>query len=119
MTKMSNTPQTRLPDGQVRFAGFTDLPAGRQVLGNWCTYVLECENGCYYKGKTNNLERRIQEHCSGNGAKYTKEHKPIKLVYVKGFETESEAVKHEKYLKSGAGREWLKNYLREESVQND
>lgn len=105
---------------EIRFAGFTDaLPAGRQVGNSWYTYVLECENGYYYKGKTNNLERRIQEHCSGKGAKYTKEHKPIKLVYVKGFETEAEAVKHEKYLKSGSGREWLKEYLRGEVMQDD
>lgn len=97
---------------QIRFKGFTDvLPAVRQVGNSWYTYVIECENGTYYKGKTNNLERRMQEHFSGKGAKYTKEHKPIKVVYIKDFKTEKEAVEHEKYLKSGSGREWLKAYL--------
>ena len=97
---------------KVRFAGFTDaLPAGRQVGNSWYTYVIECENGHYYKGKTNNLERRMKEHFSEKGAKYTKEHKPVRVVYIKEFETEKQAVEHEKYLKSGSGREWLKSYL--------
>ena len=105
---MSNTPQ-------ISFAGFTDDWEKRK-LGD----LMEITSvKRIHQSETNNLEKRMQEHCSGKGADYTKKHKPVKLVYVKGFETEAEAVKHEKYLKSGAGREWLKNYLREESVQND
>lgn len=103
---MENTPE-------VRFVGFTDvLPDGqasdRQVGNNWYTYVLLCENGTLYKGKTNNLERRIQEHLSGSGAKYTKCNRPIRLVHVESFATEKEAVKREQYFKSSAGRAWLK-----------
>lgn len=110
---------TRLPDGQengsnvpeIRFKGFTDLPAGRQALGKWCIYVLECDDGSFYKGKTNDLLRRIDEHMKGDGAEHTKKHKPVKLVYFEPFETEEQSLQKEKYLKSGSGREWLKEHL--------
>ena len=96
---------------QIRFKGFTHLSADRQALGNWCVYVLECDNGSFYKGKTNNIKRRINEHINGRGAKYTKLHKPVKLVYLEYFDSESEALQKEKFLKSGFGREQLKKYL--------
>ena len=44
-------------------------------------YILECSDGSYYTGSTNNLERRILEHSSGEGANYTKRRSPVKLVY--------------------------------------
>jgi len=104
MSRNQNVPQ-------VRFKGFTDLPAGRQALGKWYAYVLLCDDGSLYKGKTNNIERRMNEHLSGAGAEHTKKHKPIELVHLESFETEKGAIEREKYLKSGIGREWLKQYL--------
>lgn len=104
MTKENGKPQ-------IRFAGFDDLSADRQELGKWCVYVLLCEDGSLYKGKTNDINRRLKEHLSGNGARHTKMHKPVKLVYTEYFDTEQEALEKEKYLKSGGGREWLKNMM--------
>ena len=75
------------------------------------TYVLLCENGAYYKGFTNNLEHRYQQHLCGQGAKFTAKHKPIKIAYYETFETEEEAVAREKYFKSGSDREWLKTRI--------
>lgn len=75
------------------------------------TYVLLCDNGSYYKGFTNNLEHRYQQHLKGNGAKYTAKHKPVKIAYYEVFSTEQEAVAREKYFKSGSGREWLKSKI--------
>ncbi len=75
------------------------------------TYVLLCDNGAYYKGFTNNLERRYQQHLDGQGAKYTAMHKPVKIIYYEIFDTEQEAIAREKYFKSGSGREWLKNKI--------
>ena len=96
---------------RIRFKGFTDLPAGRQVLGKWCVYVLACDDGSFYKGITNDLTGRISAHIKGRGAEHTKKHKPIKLVYCEAFETEKEAAAKERFLKSGSGREWLKQNL--------
>eukprot|EP00804_Cyclotella_cryptica_P020645 CCRYP_003467-RA/>CCRYP_003467-RA protein AED:0.32 eAED:0.32 QI:0/-1/0/1/-1/1/1/0/296 len=46
-----------------------------------CTvYVLELENGKYYVGSTTNRKRRIQEHINRRGSKWTREHKPIRVL---------------------------------------
>lgn len=75
------------------------------------TYVLLCDNGAFYKGFTNNLEKRYQQHLIGKGADYTAKHKPIKIAYYEIFNTKEEAVAREKYFKSGIGREWLKKHI--------
>ena len=48
-------------------------------------YILECANGNYYTGSTNNLERRLAEHQDGRGANFTRKHLPVKLVYFEEF----------------------------------
>lgn len=45
------------------------------------TYIVECKDGTLYTGWTNNLEKRIADHNSGKGAKYTRARKPVTLVY--------------------------------------
>ncbi len=75
----------------------------------WFTYVIECEDGSFYKGYTDNLLRRYRQHCNGTGAQYTKDHKPKQLYYWEMHYSEEGALEREKYLKSGVGREWFKN----------
>lgn len=75
----------------------------------WFTYVIECEDGSFYKGYTDNLLRRYRQHCNGTGAQYTKDHKPKQLYYWEMHYSEEAAMEREKYLKSGVGREWFKN----------
>ena len=43
------------------------------------TYIIRCEDNSLYTGMTNNLDKRVNEHLSKNGAKYTKSHKVTKL----------------------------------------
>ena len=74
----------------------------------WFTYVIECEDGSFYKGFTDNLLRRYQQHRNGTGADYTKTHKPKQLYYWEMHYSKEAALQREKYLKSGAGREWFK-----------
>lgn len=45
------------------------------------TYVLKCANGAYYTGSTKNLGKRFEEHQMGIGANFTKNNRPLKLVY--------------------------------------
>jgi len=59
------------------------------------TYILECNDGTYYTGWTNNIEKRYADHNQKKGAKYTKGRGPLKLVYLKGFETKTEALQQE------------------------
>jgi putative endonuclease len=60
-----------------------------------------------YVGLTDNLERRFTQHNSGY-EKTTRAYRPFQLVYTEVFPDRLSARAHEKYLKSGAGKEFLK-----------
>ena len=62
------------------------------------TYILECSNGAYYVGSTNDLERRLQEHQAGLGSRFTSAHLPVKLVYWEEYQTLEEAFRRERQL---------------------
>ena len=75
------------------------------------TYILfSIKKGNYYKGSTENLDARIQQHNAGL-VSFTSKYKPWKLVYYEIHPTRAEAMKREKFFKSGKGREWLKNNI--------
>ncbi|MBN2414044.1 GIY-YIG nuclease family protein [candidate division KSB1 bacterium] len=78
-------------------------------------YVIELTNQQTYRGHTNNLERRIEEHKTGKSP-YTRKFKYKKLLYYETCDTRAEAMKREKFLKSGKGREWLRQKLAEQSA---
>ena len=59
------------------------------------TYILRCGDGSLYTGWTNHLTKRVADHNAGRGAKYTKAHLPVELVYYEIFETMEEAMKRE------------------------
>ena len=62
-------------------------------------YIVQCQNGTYYVGFTNNLENRIKEHNSGHGAKYLKGKCPVQLRYVKEYRYYRNALHAERNLK--------------------
>ena len=62
------------------------------------TYILECYDGSYYTGSTIDLEKRIEEHQSGNGANHTKLRLPVKLVYYEEYPQISQAFYREKQI---------------------
>ena len=63
------------------------------------TYMLKCSDGTLYTGWTNDLEKRVEAHNSGKGAKYTKARRPVELAYYEEFETKEQAVKREYAIK--------------------
>ncbi len=77
-------------------------------------YVLiSLKDGTRYIGYGEDAETRLKRHNKGDN-RFTKGHQPWKLVYKEcGYKTRSEAMKREKHLKSGQGREWLnkKGYI--------
>ncbi len=77
-------------------------------------YVIKNENNQLYKGWTTNLEKRIYYHNQGL-SNYTKNRGPWKLVYYEMYNNKNEAIKREKFLKSGKGREFLKKIFSERS----
>lgn len=62
------------------------------------TYILECNDGSYYVGSTKNLQRRLRQHQRGKGAKYTRSHAPVKLVYFEEYDSLADAYHREKEL---------------------
>lgn len=63
------------------------------------TYIVECSDGSLYTGWTNDIEKRIRAHNSGQGAKYTKPRRPVTLVYKEEFDTKEEAMSREYAIK--------------------
>ena len=62
-------------------------------------YVLLCVGNTYYTGVTNNVPARFAKHQSGKGAKYTRSHRPLRIVYQQAFPDKSSALKREAELK--------------------
>ncbi|MDM5314426.1 GIY-YIG nuclease family protein [Fictibacillus sp. b24] len=62
---------------------------------NHFLYILECGDGTYYTGYTNDLAKRLEKHKEGKGAKYTRGRGPLKLVFQKSFSTKQEAMRME------------------------
>lgn len=63
-------------------------------------YMLECSDGSLYTGSTNNLIKRVHQHnYLKAGAKYTKQRRPVQLVYSEKYATAHEAHKREYELK--------------------
>lgn len=61
--------------------------------------MLECADGTYYTGWTNDLEKRLSAHNAGKGGKYTSVRRPVTLVYYEEFETKQEAMSREWHIK--------------------
>ncbi|HVO36902.1 MAG TPA: GIY-YIG nuclease family protein [Candidatus Acidoferrum sp.] len=62
-------------------------------------YIILCEDETFYTGYTKNLDSRVKLHANGKGARYTRAHKPRKLVYVEKFRTITDAMKKERKIK--------------------
>lgn len=71
-------------------------------------YILKCKDNSLYTGWTNNLEKRINAHNNGCGAKYTRGRGPVKLMYFEVFEDKREAQSREYYIKKLTKEQKLK-----------
>jgi putative endonuclease len=67
---------------------------------SWFLYLLECNNGAYYAGITNDVEARFSAHVSGKGARYTRANPPIKVIASKPYPDRSSASVAEAQLKN-------------------
>lgn len=66
---------------------------------SWSVYILRCGDGSLYTGCTTDVERRLKEHQSGKGAKYTRSHGPVSLAYQEEVEDRSAALRREAAIK--------------------
>jgi putative endonuclease len=62
-------------------------------------YMILCQDGTFYTGYTKNLDSRMKLHARGKGARYTRMHRPKKVVYVEECSSIQEAMRREKKVK--------------------
>lgn len=62
-------------------------------------YIVRCSDGTLYTGYTTDVERRVSEHNSGEGAKYTRGRTPVELVHTEEFEDKGSAMSREYRIK--------------------
>ena len=63
------------------------------------TYILQCADGTFYCGWTNDLAKRLAAHNAGTASKYTRSRQPVVLVYYESFATRHEAMSREAQIK--------------------
>ncbi len=69
------------------------------MSSSWFVYILLCANGSLYTGCTTDVAGRFAAHASGTGARYTRMHKPLRVVYTQAVSSRSEAQKLEAEIK--------------------
>ena len=74
---------------------FPEMPDPSEGVGNYM-YILSCSDGSFYTGSTTNLRLRLEQHKSGEGAEYTKDLRPVKLIYCELYDRIEEAFAREK-----------------------
>ena len=65
----------------------------------WTVYILRCADGTLYTGIAPDVEKRLQKHNEGKGAKYTRGRTPVELVYREEHPNRAEASKREYQIK--------------------
>ena len=78
-------------------------------------YVLECADQSFYAGYTNNVDRRVDVHNTGKGAKYTRARGPVECIYVEEFDTKQEAMRAEYAFKQLTRKQKMKYIGRDDS----
>ncbi len=62
---------------------------------DYSVYILECADGTYYTGITNNIKRRLTFHNRGQASRYTRARLPVKLCYLEKGWSKPEALRRE------------------------
>ncbi len=70
----------------------------RRMKANY-TYIVECSDGTFYTGWTNDIQKRIGVHNAKKGAKYTRSRTPVRLVYLERAKTRRQAMQREAQIK--------------------
>ena len=73
----------------------------------WYVYMLRCGDGSLYTGSTTDVARRLREHQSGTGAKYTRSRPPVTLAYAEEASDRSAALRREAAIKKLPHRQKL------------
>ncbi|MDD3993836.1 MAG: GIY-YIG nuclease family protein [Candidatus Nanoarchaeia archaeon] len=77
----------------------------------WFVYILECCDGSYYTGVSNDIDSRMKAHASGKGSKYVMKKGFKKLLYAKPCKNKSDACKEEYMIKKLPRNEKINYFL--------
>ena len=75
---------------------------------NWSVYILQCSDGTYYTGITNDIDKRLKMHCHGKAARYTAQRLPVRLCYNQEGYSQGEARREEIILKDWSKKKKIK-----------
>jgi predicted GIY-YIG superfamily endonuclease len=76
-------------------------------MQGWLVYVLECRDRTLYTGVTNDLDRRLEAHAKGRGARYTRGRAPFVVRYVESMPSKGAALSREAAIKKLSRRRKL------------
>lgn len=68
-------------------------------MADFYCYMLECADGSLYTGWTQDLQRRLRQHQSGHGSRYTRSRRPVRLVFVESQPDRRTAMQRERRIK--------------------
>jgi len=89
-----------------------DVETPLEIHQWWYVYVLRSEKDkCWYTGYTQNLKKRLSQHNQGKSLS-TKNRGPFQIIYSEAGLNLDDAKAREKYLKSGMGKRYIKNRLK-------
>lgn len=66
---------------------------------SWYVYIVQCADRTLYTGITKDIDKRVTQHNSGSGAKYTRGRIPVELVFAEGMESHGDALRREYEIK--------------------
>ena len=72
----------------------------QDIIMAYMVYILRCSDNTLYTGITNDLERRLKQHSTGNGSRYVRTRRPFSLVYTERAASRSDALKRELQIKA-------------------
>ena len=78
------------------------------MMSMYYVYLLLCADKSIYTGITTDVKRRFAEHKNGRGGRYTRSHKPEKIIYTETLKTRSAALKREAEIKKWPREKKLK-----------
>ena len=91
----TNDPEKRSDEGPV----LRNKVTKGQTRMQWYNYILQCLDGSYYTGITHHPLGRLEEHNSGTGSAWTRDRRPVQLMYVERLPNKAAARKRELELK--------------------
>jgi len=86
--------------------------------GKFYVYIVQCQDGTYYTGYTPDIENRLKLHNAGKGAKYTRDRRPVELIWRREYKYFKKAFLEEKRIKTLTRQEKMELVNRKSRTQN-